>query len=379
MKNNKLVVVHYIWSANFGGIEKLVMDLSLAQRSNNRLETQILIGCRKGNFIDKLNETGLTHTFVGMKNGNDVRPSILKLLRNKFIEADIIHIHTFNPIVYLMAGLSGKKIIFTVHGNFFFGRKKRITDSINQFLRKLILPAFTSYITYNSRFSKQLSDQLFNTGKIKGVIIPNGIFLENSSNTEMIPDKNHRDFIANKFVVGTSSRFVGVKRIDRLIQGFALFAKDKNDVVLMLVGDGILKDQIKMWVSNHDIQSKTLLTGFQSAVRSYQNSMDVCVFSSQNEAFGLVAVETLGLGKPTIVFKDAGGMLEIVENEFNEDIVEDEQQLCSRLNHYYNNRYSLDKELITKRMNLARDYTIQKMEERIYQVYKDVIAKTAEK
>ena len=195
----------------------------------------------------------------------------------------------------------------------------------------------------------------------------------------MIPDKNHRDFIADKFVVGTSSRFVGVKRIDRLIQGFALFAKDKNDVVLMLVGDGILKNQIEMWVKDQDIQSKTLLTGFQSAVRSYQNSMDVCVFSSQNEAFGLVAVETLGLGKPTIVFKDAGGMLEIVENEFNEDIVEDEQQLCSRLNYYYKNRHSKDKELITRRMNLAADYTIQKMEERIFQVYTDAISKPAEK
>ncbi len=368
--DKKIRVVHYIWSANFGGIEKLVIDLSKIQILTGNVKPFILIGCKKGSFIEKLKEMNMPHDYIGMKNGSDLSPITKSKTSEIFAAADIIHIHTFNPIIFEAAKRSGKKIMYTVHGNFFFGRKMKISDHIHKFLARILIPRYTDFITYNSKFSEIMSDKLFKTGSINGAIIPNGIFLDDIFKTNQSEiDKVHLDSVKGKFVVGTSSRFVGVKRIDRIIDAFAEFSKSKTDVVLLLVGDGLMRNQIEEWVDKAGIRQKTIFTGFQSKVRNYQDLMDICVFASQNEAFGLVAIETLSLGKPTLMFKDAGGMLEIIENSFSEDIVTDIPQLVQRMEYYYQIQENSSELLNKKRQAVASGYNIKITEKLFYDAY----------
>ncbi|MBK7969002.1 MAG: hypothetical protein IPK08_08740 [Bacteroidetes bacterium] len=108
---NKIKVLHYIWSANFGGIEKLVIDLTKAQQGNSECESSILIGCHKGTFIEKLTEEKVRHCFAFMKHGFDIRPLTVKNVSNAVRNVDIVHIHTYNPLIFLIA-LRYKKKIF---------------------------------------------------------------------------------------------------------------------------------------------------------------------------------------------------------------------------------------------------------------------------
>jgi glycosyltransferase involved in cell wall biosynthesis len=286
-------------------------------------------------------------------------------------ECDIIHLHTFNLLVAMAAAASGKKIIYTIHGNFNFGRKVRLSDHVSKFLKKVFLRKYPVFISYNSEFTKKTAIARFGTGRVYSKVIHNGIFQDHPS---PVSDAVHLGKMKNKFIVGTSSRFAGFKRIDRLIDGFALFASDKENVLLLLVGDGILREELIKQVELKGISSKTLFTGYQANVVNYQAAMDFCVFPSENEPFGLVAVETLRLCKPTIVFNDGGGMCEIIMEAFPEEVVSDVKALSKRLDfHYANNDH--DEKIIQRRKNFAESFDALKMEKVFYQEYLHVLNK----
>ncbi|MBL0340958.1 MAG: hypothetical protein IPP71_08535 [Bacteroidetes bacterium] len=56
-----------MWSANFGGIEKLVIDLTRTQNQSDHISAEILVGCNKGSFKDKLIDTLTPHTYANLK------------------------------------------------------------------------------------------------------------------------------------------------------------------------------------------------------------------------------------------------------------------------------------------------------------------------
>ncbi|MBL7913712.1 MAG: glycosyltransferase [Bacteroidia bacterium] len=368
---NTIKVIHYIWSANFGGIEKLAIDLTKAQEENPEVKSSILIGCHKGNFIEKLTEENIPHQFAFMKHGFDFRLKPIRKIRAAFREIDIVHIHTFNPVIFLLAILMKKKIVYTIHGNFNFGRKVTLSDRFNHYQRKFCLNHFTDFISFNSKFTMNKAIEKYGLKNVNCKVIYNGIFLS-AKNISEIEDAALQNRLKNKFVVGTSSRFAGFKRIDRLIEAYALFVQNKQDTLLLVVGDGPLRDELKSQVSALQISNSTIFTGYQSKVKSYQNQMSICVFPSENEPFGLVAVETLSLGKPTLAFKDGGGMTEILSESLQEDIVDDIPQMAARIEYYYHQFKSGNLKGSDLRVKVASRFEVHTMEKSFFNAYRSV-------
>jgi L-malate glycosyltransferase len=366
-------VLHFIWSASFGGIEKVVMDLCAEQQKSPGTTPALLIGMQKGAFSNAIEKSGFEFHYGGFRSGADFRPSLHRKLKGLMQGFDVIHLHTFNPLVFLAAISSGKPVVYTIHGNFNFGRKMRINDRINQSLRKFFFNRYIDHITFNSEFTKSTAAERYGLKNVKSSVIHNGIPLHKISSATQSITTEHQKLTQGKFVVGTSSRFAGFKRIDRLISAFSRFSQGKQDTVLLLVGDGILRKELEKQVTELGIGDKTIFTGFRQDVSSYQSAMDVCVFPSTNEPFGLVAVETLALAKPTLAFNDAGGMLEILLPEFKSDIVSGEDQLIDRLEYYYRNRQNQSTEASETRRQVAARYDISAMAQAMHNVYKNVI------
>ena len=357
-------VVHIVWSDGFGGILTLVNDLTTAQAKQKDLSVEI--------FLCKSPDNGNEHAFKfavpchygNLQKGTDVSPAIIRNLTKLFKEYDILHFHSFNLATAIAAVNSGKKIFYTEHGNFGFGRKLSFGNKISRWMLKMFLHRM-NFISFNSEFTQAYAEKIYHL-KCNRAVIYNGT---NSSPLIKTDDKLLLSIAEKTFVVGTSSRFVGFKRIDRLIEGFAKFSDGKDDVLLLLVGDGSLKNQFEEQVKSLGISTKTLFTGFRPNVKEYQNRMNVCVFPSENEPFGLVAVETLSLGKPTIIFDDGGGMTEIIARVGKADIVGSPAELSNRLDAYYSSRNSKDEE-IEKRKEVSSHFTIEQMEEAIRGQYK---------
>ncbi len=371
-KSDQLKVTHFIWSASFGGIEKVVLDLCQSQFKSDFVSPTLLIGKRSGAFLELLAQIGINYQFAGFRSGKDIRYDLLKSIKKVFMACDIIHIHTFNPLVAFAAKASGKPVIYTIHGNFGFGRKLHFWENLNKKMLGYFLRNHVQRITCNSEFTLQKAIQHYEIDSKKCEVIFNGIPMKIKADRALV-DQETLSFIENKFVIGTSSRFAGFKRIDRLISAFHQTIPHAPDAVLMLVGDGILKEQLQEQVSSLGIENKVRFTGYQQSVGSYQQCMDICVFPSENEPFGLVAIETLLLGKPTLIFNDGGGMAQLIEKKFPEYIVSSIDDLSCKMLELYNNP-SPEAE-IQKRISYAQQYDIESMSKKLKEVYNSVLKK----
>lgn len=81
--------------------------------------------------------------------------------------------------------------------------------------------------------------------------IPNGIALEKYAFDLTIREKVRRDLgVENKFVIGHAGRFNVQKNHEYLIDVFASLHKECNDAVLLLFGDGELRESMQQKVKS---------------------------------------------------------------------------------------------------------------------------------
>jgi len=363
-------IVHYLWSSQIGGIERLVLDLAEAQQKSSKVKVKVLIGQKKGEFINLFYNRGIELAFAGLKSGADLSIKRFIWLKKFFKQFDIVHIHAFHPLVCLAAWSAGKKMVYTEHGTFGVGRELTVADYVKKYLKRFFLNHSKVFITFNSLYTQTAARKLYGLRNTKQNLVYNGTNICNKIPSQTNIDQAILEGCQGKFVIGTSSRFTPRKGIDRLIQAFAIFQKGR-DTVLLLVGDGPSRDYLQKIVSELMLDSKVIFTGFRSNVTEYQNMMDVCVFPAEKEPFGLVAIETLALGKPTIIYDDGGGLTEIVRPFESKDVVKDETELAERIFFYYHNRELISAEA-NKRKEYVSRFSIEKMANIFFQIYQEL-------
>ena len=355
-------VIHYIRSLSFGGIERLVYDLVSQQSKRKELDVSIGVGKLKGEFKPRFESLETTLINFHLNSGFDLRPvKFLKTLKC-FKKFDIIHLHGFHLSVALAAIFSGKKIVYTEHGNFGFGRQIKQTDKLSFFLRQLFFKFTRVTICCNSNFTKDyVASNFYNGRRLK--LVYNGSNLTNSVNQEL---KQKLQVKYNcEFIIGTSSRLAGFKKVNRLISVFSDYIKINPLSKLVIVGDGIERQNLEKQVLELDIEDYVVFEGYQKEVATYQSVFDVCIFPSLREPFGLVAVECYSKKKPVLVFTDGGGITEIVNRFEEEDVCVDANSMIERLHFYYNNKFEW-KETFNKQLDF---FDLVRMEEDYFNQY----------
>lgn len=82
----------------------------------------------------------------------------------------------------------------------------------------------------------------------------------------------------------------------RLLSIYKHIYEKQRKAVLMIVGDGELKDDIEYFVSENDISESVIVLGQRNDVGSLMMAMDVFVLPSLYEGLGLVLVEAQASG-----------------------------------------------------------------------------------
>jgi glycosyltransferase involved in cell wall biosynthesis len=359
-------VLHTAWSARFGGIEKLLLDLARHFQDETDVEMSILLGKAEGELIGPMERAAKCFDLAlagGWVFSPEVRRRAVDIMRTH----DVLHMHTYTPLVASAAAASGRPIIYTEHGNFAQGRRKTLGDHVKRVMLRRFLNGPADFITFNSSWTRRIAEARYGlAGKDRAVIF-NGIYLGGRPDAESPEVRRIRARFNGSFIVGTTSRFAGFKRVDRLIEGFARFQEGRQ-AVLFLVGDGPLRNKYEQLARDLAIHDKTVFAGYRSDVATCQKAMDVCVFPSENEPFGIAALEALSLGKPVLIFRSAGGMREIIEPLEPRDVISDIPSLSERLGDYYDARDRLEEEG-ERRTAWANQFDIAVMAGRMKSIY----------
>lgn len=100
----------------------------------------------------------------------------------------------------------------------------------------------------------------------------------------------------NKFIVGHVGRFCPQKNHQFLIEVFYEIQKEQPDSILILFGEGELKEQIQHKVKNLALEDKVIFMGNRSDVCTFYQVFDVFLFPSLYEGFGNVLLEAQTAG-----------------------------------------------------------------------------------
>lgn len=364
-------ILHVMWTLGVGGIERLVLDLATLQRDRGD-EPSVLVANRDGEFAQAFEAANIAIIEAGVTRGYQPPVQHNRRIAETMRAADIIHMHAFNPFFARLARLSNTPVIYTDHGNNALGRRKSLSEYITFPLRDRFMVEGVGRLTFNSHHTLRAAAQRLELSKVQHSVVYNGIdfpmeieaFDAESLDLPFDPQST--------FVIGTTGRFVELKGIDRLIKAFALL-EDREDSILMLVGDGPKRDDLEAMVEQYELGKRVVFTGYQTPVAPYQAAMDVFAVPSVVEPFGLVAAEALAKGKPTLVMRDGGGLVEIIEPLEPLDIVDDVEALSDRLSYYFEEwKKGLlgDPAAVEARLNRAKDFHVTTMADAFDRLYR---------
>lgn len=102
-------------------------------------------------------------------------------------------------------------------------------------------------------------------------------------------------------VIGHVGRFNPVKNHAFLLDIFAQLKKTYNDAVLLLVGDGDLRSEMKQKATGLGIKDSVIFTGVRSDVHELMQAMDVFAFPSLYEGLPMTLVEAQAAGLPCFI------------------------------------------------------------------------------
>ena len=213
-------------------------------------------------------------------------------------EFDVLHNHELYLAHFFKKSkkkLGNKILISHAHAT-------RFSDSKIKELRNKILALPSKNADYLLACSKDAGKSLFNKNfEQNGYILKNAIdisrYMFNESAREQIRNKYN---ISNKFVVGHVGNFTPPKNHFFLLQVFNEIIKLKSNSILLLVGDGYLREEIKKEASNYGFEDKVIFVGVTNSVTDYLCAMDIYVFPSLFEGLGIALVEAQTNGLPCV-------------------------------------------------------------------------------
>ena len=234
---------------------------------------------------------------------------------------DVIHAHDW---LVANAAMALKRsfdipLVCTIHATE-AGRNSGIHDETQRYINdtEWLLTYESSEVIVNSNFMKNDIQRLFGLPYDKIDVIPNGINLNNFSGFERDYDFRRQYAMDNEKIILYIGRLVYEKGIQNLISAMPKILSHYNDAKLIIGGKGGMFDELRGQVDRMGLGNKVYFTGYldSNKVRKMYKCADVAVFPSTYEPFGIVALEAMLAGVPTVV-SDVGGLDEIIQHGEN--------------------------------------------------------------
>jgi PEP-CTERM/exosortase A-associated glycosyltransferase len=246
-------------------------------------------------------------------------------------QPDIIHAHSpsLNGIPALMAGRKyGIPVVYEVralwedaavdHGTF---TEKSLRYKVSRLIETELLKRADSLFTICDGLKREMISRGLPPEKI--TVIPNCVDTDIFSPQERDREMMDRYSLRDKVVCGFIGSFYHYEGIDLLIEGYIKMFRDRDDVGLLLVGDGPAIDDLYRKVSENNLNGRIIFTGKVSHqdVKRYYSVIDILVYPRKKMRLTelvtpLKPLEAMAMGK-VVVGSDVGGIKELIIHNKN--------------------------------------------------------------
>jgi glycosyltransferase involved in cell wall biosynthesis len=296
------------------GAEMLVVEI--VRRMGGSFEPTIICLDGVGPLGEQLRMDGVEVINLSRRPGKDLRAvwRLARSIRTRGIE--VVHAHQYTPFFYAALAkliVPGQfRLILTEHGRHY----PDVVSPRRRFANRWLLGPMADAITGVCQFSVDSLARADGFARQRISVIDNGIVLDRYKVVdacERAETRAHLSLDPGRRYVGNVARFHPVKDQAMLLRAFARVAAARDDVDLLLVGDGPLREMLEEQCRSLGIFARVRFLGVRTDVPDILPALDVFALTSLSEAASLTLLEAMASGLPTVVTA-VGGNPELVRD-----------------------------------------------------------------
>jgi glycosyltransferase involved in cell wall biosynthesis len=362
-------VLHVCWDLGQGGIQRYLIDLLTAHKKTFRSSLMVLSspGALSAEAAELCNRVD----YIGMKNGLYMCAfvPILKVLRTG--DHDIIHSHSNNILFNIALKFQSKPVIYTEHGGSFLNKElgslllyKYVHSNIHRFV------AISQYMAnLMCQRNSAIGDRI--------CVIHNGVDYDYIAYSGL---REEVQLARYDLPEGLKVGFIGRLTLDKGIDLFIETAKRINlsnpTVNFIVIGDGPAREDMQALVREYNMEQRVFFLGYRKDARELIGALDICLFTSRYDAFGLVLIESLASSVPVVAMAENSAVPEILRDGIDGLIVEglspDNAAAC--VNQLLSDPVLRKKMAEAGKERVKREFTIENNAQRVAQEYLKLIA-----
>lgn len=366
------VAVGDLWAG--AEVQLKVLLSKLVLRPDLNLSVILFNGGRLGEEIEKLGIPVAIFPETEWGSGK----MFLELVRKfKQSDAKIIHTHKYKDTILAApaAKLCGiPYVVRTVHGlrEPFEGLrafKMSLYESIERTVHRLCV---NSIIGVSSQIERRYRAE----GAVSRVVcIRNGIDLDRRL-TQVDRDRLRRDLGVDSgtCLIGTVGRLTPVKGLSYLLQSISILLRQRANVRLLIVGDGVIRKDLEAQARDLGIGENVVFLGHREDTEALLQALDIFVLPSLNEGIPMALLEAMAASR-AVVASRVGGIPEIVEDGVEGILVEpmDATQLAENCGRLIESPEIAMKMGEQARKRVVQEFSAVAMADRVAALYKELV------
>lgn len=213
-------------------------------------------------------------------------------------------------------------------------------------------------------------------------VVPNGIeldaFKQHISKEEKEALKKQLGIPLNHHIMVTIGRLGIEKNVDALLDGMKQYLEKREDITLVIVGDGPHKETLEKRAKELGIQEHIIFTGMINAkeIYKYYQLGEVFVSASNSETQGLTYIEALANGIPIVCKKDEC-LVGVLKDGYNGYMFTSTEEMIQRVDELLESQ-SLYNEVKENTVSSVEAFSSELFGERVEDIYMHAVQQSEE-
>ena len=132
---------------------------------------------------------------------------------------------------------------------------------------------------------------------LRAAVMPDGIDCDRFAFNPEVREQVRKEYgLDGKYVVGHVGHFNPAKNHEKILSVFAEVCRLRDNAALLLVGDGELEQDVRKRTAELGLTDRVVFVGAHKDVERFYQAMDVFLFPSRYEGFGMAMIEAQASG-----------------------------------------------------------------------------------